>query len=260
VRAGPLDYDRYQTLLHDEVELLVAAAGRASFDTAIASYPRHTVGSLACHVGVVMQRVQANLESGRWPVPEPSVPPSAVQDPPPWVRVCMHELMSRFDGIDPDAPVEQPFPLTAPLARNSLRYVTLEVAVHRYDMETPSRVHAPLAADLADDGIAHLFDTWFPQRIDAIGPVRLTGDVAVHATDTGRSWVISSRDGLLRGDPHDGRPTAASMGGTAHDVLLALWKRVPAADRLECTGDGALLDRLLSLDYVPDPRHEESSG
>jgi hypothetical protein len=69
--------------------------------------------------------------------------------------------------------------------------------------------------------------------------------VHLHATDADGEWLLelrADRVGVRRGHAKG----AAAARGTASDVLLFLWGRVPA-DRLETFGDPALLTRVREL-------------
>jgi hypothetical protein len=75
--------------------------------------------------------------------------------------------------------------------------------------------------------------------------------IALHATDTDQVWYVRLRgagialldtDTLLDSDEHHERATAS---GSASDLALALWGRVPF-DTLLVSGDATLLRGLLA--------------
>ena len=102
---------------------------------------------------------------------------------------------------------------------------------------------APIERDLALDGIDEVFELFVPRLGD-----RLAGggeSLHLHATDEGLpegagEWTISfppegpaCERGHAKGD--------AAVRGSASDLLLLLWNRVPRS-RLEIFGDAAVLD------------------
>jgi uncharacterized protein (TIGR03083 family) len=103
----------------------------------------------------------------------------------------------------------------------------LETLVHRWDAQhalggTPD----PLEPELAADGIAEVFDTFAPRQIEAGRATAPACAVSFEATDTGSTWTYGP------GSP------AAAVTGTAGDLLLMLWGRLPAgAPGLAWKGD-----------------------
>lgn len=89
--------------------------------------------------------------------------------------------------------------------------------MHRWDAQHALGADpAPLEPELAADGIAEVFDTFAPRQIAvgrATAPVRA---VLFEATDTGSSLTYGP-----------GAP-AAAVTGTAGELLLMLWGRLPA--------------------------------
>jgi hypothetical protein len=128
------------------------------------------------------------------------------------------------------------------------RRMAHETAVHRWDAQVTAGLTEPIEAKLASDGITEVFDTWLPAG-KRRGPTNLSGIVALHATDVAEVWYVRLRGqgiALLDTDtllddthPHE-RATAV---GTASDVMLALYGRVPF-DVLEIGGEPRLLEAL----------------
>ncbi len=67
----------------------------------------------------------------------------------------------------------------------------------------------------------------------------LPGTVTLHATDTGGSWPVAGR---TAGRAH----RRAEVTGTASDLVLMLYRRLPVADCI-VDGDPLLVASLLSL-------------
>ena len=93
--------------------------------------------------------------------------------------------------------------------------------MHRWDAEAATGTPAPIDPDLAEDGIDE-FLTFF------VDPEEPPG-VAVEVSESGRRYELGS---------------GATVGGSASDLLLVLWRRIPAV-ALE-VDDPATLDRFLT--------------
>jgi len=99
------------------------------------------------------------------------------------------------------------------------------------------------------DGVAEVLDSWLPAGRRR-GPTDRLGVVQLSATDIDQDWFVRLRGEagialldtatlLDTDDPH----ARVLARGTASDLLLALYGRVPF-DVLEVTGDAALLESL----------------
>ena len=66
------------------------------------------------------------------------------------------------------------------------------------------------------------------------------GTVHLHCTDVDGEWLIARRDGEITRDRASTPRATSPPAGTASDLLLFLWGRVPA-DQLEVFGDADLL-------------------
>jgi uncharacterized protein (TIGR03083 family) len=116
-----------------------------------------------------------------------------------------------------------------------------ETAVHRYDAESAAGTTTPVDPDLAVDGIDEFLNVFFPRLADNFGAV---GDstVHLHCTDVDGEWLVTIRDGAVTVTQEHAKGDVAARG-SASDLLLFLWGRVPA-DALEVFGDRELLDRF----------------
>ena len=83
---------------------------------------------------------------------------------------------------------------------------------------------------------------FLPRLSDNFGEV---GDATVHlhCTDAEGEWLVANRDGEVTVTQEHAKGDVAARG-TASDLLLFLWGRVPA-DALEVFGDADLLARFL---------------
>lgn len=136
------------------------------------------------------------------------------------------------------------------VARHQVQHAT----VHAYDAQTTVGAAAPLPDEAALDGVDEFLSTscagTYPWPHDACA-------VDYHATE-GRSWRLSlsaegaraSRlpaAGTMSGTGAGETAAGASLRGTASDLVLALYGRVPV-DSLAVDGDRRLFDLLLAWD------------
>ncbi len=124
---------------------------------------------------------------------------------------------------------------------------THETAVHRWDVDSAGGTPAPVDRDLAVDGIDELFEVFVPRLGD-----RVTGEgqtLHLHATDEGLAdgtgeWTATfGPDGLTWARGH--AKGDAAVRGSASDLLLLLWNRMPPS-RLEVFGDAGVVDHWQS--------------
>ena len=101
------------------------------------------------------------------------------------------------------------------------RRMAQETAIHRWDAEAATGTPAPIDSALAEDGIEE-FLTFF------VDPQELPG-IAVEVAETGRRYELGE---------------GATMRGSASDLLLVLWRRIPGA-AVEAD-DPTALDRFLT--------------
>lgn len=101
------------------------------------------------------------------------------------------------------------------------RRMAHETAVHRWDAEAATGTPAPIDADLAEDGIDE-FLTFF------VDPVEPPG-IGVEVAESGRRYELGE---------------GATIRGSASDLLLVLWRRIPPA--AVDVDDAPALDRFLT--------------
>ncbi len=114
------------------------------------------------------------------------------------------------------------------------RRMAQETAVHRWDADG-----GPIDAELAVDGIDELLELFAP-RLPAERWGDASGTIHLHATDVDGEWLIRlTPDGITFEHGHAKGDVA--LRGTAQDLLLWSWNRVPVDDRFEVFGDPTLL-------------------
>lgn len=127
------------------------------------------------------------------------------------------------------------------------RRMAHETAVHRWDAQLAHGVPDPIEADLASDGIDENFEVMLPSRRRwAEHPRQGSGETYhFHRTDGPGEWLVR----FAPAGPVVTREHAkgdVAVRGTASDLFLFLWHRLPA-NRLEVFGDADLLPRYFEL-------------
>jgi uncharacterized protein (TIGR03083 family) len=227
-----------------------AAADAVPLDAAVPTCPEWDVRALIEHLDGVYRFVISHVTRGSTSRPERPPADQSAEGQAPLARwsEAYGELLRVLERIEPDLPAWN----WAPQAKKAVfwhRRMAHETAVHRWDAQVASGPAEPVEAKLASDGVTEVLDSWLPsgRRKGATAGVR--GIVALNAADIGQVWYVRLRgegialldtDTLLDDDhPHE----RAQATGTASDLLLALYGRVPF-DVLEVAGDPRLLQAL----------------
>ncbi len=136
-----------------------------------------------------------------------------------------------------------------------LRMQTIEAALHRWDAEQAAGARArPVEPGLAADAVAQTFEVMAPaRRAWREAPPGAGERFRFRRTDGPGRWTVRFEGDEVRlttGAPDDETDEAlcdVELAGTASDLMLFLWQRLPA-DRLDkVTGDQAVLDRYFTL-------------
>jgi len=118
--------------------------------------------------------------------------------------------------------------------------------VHRWDAQAAAGAAEPVDAALAADALGQTFEVMAPiRRALKQAPPGQGERFGFRRTDGNDYWAI--RCGGPAVVPHDGAGDA-ELHGTASDLMLFLWQRVPAGTgSLVVQGDASLLDRYFAL-------------
>lgn len=124
-----------------------------------------------------------------------------------------------------------------------IRHQVQEAAVHRWDAQNATGRPEPLEAAAATDAVDEFLTHSLPGRAEDAAP--LGSAVVLRTTDTDMAWrVEEDGDGAARFERGAGALLDVStVAGTASDVLLYLYRRVPAS-ALDVTGDADPAERL----------------
>jgi len=123
-----------------------------------------------------------------------------------------------------------------------IRRMAQETAVHLWDAAQAADVVNPVEADLASDGIDEFLTHFLADTADGAEPVG--GSVHIHCTDVPGEWTVRERDGGFDVAREHAKGDCA-IRGTASDVLLALWRRVPLS-ACDVVGDADVAARFIA--------------
>lgn len=219
-----------------EVATFIEAVAAGPLDARVPTCPEFTVDDLAAHVGSFCGFWTHVLceGTGRPKPPFDDAPEDRVA----WLREIAHHLDVELRTTPPGTAVWTWFPPDQSAAFVARR-VANELAVHRVDAELSRGSAAPLAADLAADGIEEIFVLLqHPQRDDLLSPTRHT--LHLHGTDFEPSeWFVDfGPDGMTVTREHAKGELA--LKGTVSDLAMVLYQRPPVGE-VEHFGDDAAL-------------------
>lgn len=237
----------------------IGRAAAARPDVPVPSCPQWRHRDLAFHVGSTMcvwAQVVHNASVDP-PAPGAGVPPCPDDgDLDRFVRAGAAQLLDALRHVADDAPAWNWW--GDPTVRGIPRRAALEVAVHAWDATVTDGSPIRIDRELAADGIGEFFEVMMP--FTGRPPTDLRGILRLDASDTRRTWLVDIDDVRLPAV----RPSAdvgsagddvgdATMRGRAEDLLLVLWRRLPA-DAVNIAGDTELVRRFLAyprLEGVP---------
>lgn len=229
----------------------LARAAEANLDAPVEHCPGWTVADLVWHVSEVhwfWSKIVAEL---------PSEPPPDEQGPD---RPSPDQLVSRFSAgadhlvrvlgeTDPAAACWT----WAPTQQNAgfvLRHQVQEAAVHHWDAEHAAGRRLTLGTAMSADAIDE-FLTFSMSTVDdppeSPRPA-LDGELVLAATDAGLDWTVTddSVPGTVRFSTGTADPGLPRVTGTASDLLLWLYGRVPLPVTAGRTGDQPAAEQLVA--------------
>ncbi|MEU6667072.1 maleylpyruvate isomerase family mycothiol-dependent enzyme [Streptomyces sp. NPDC046727] len=234
-----------------------AVASAPSLDVQVPTCPEWTLFDLAEHIGEGRRAWAATVAAG--PAPAKSAPEGTPAAPrerealSAWLATSTQELLAALREAGPDRGcwtwwgASQSPPTCGAVARHQLQ----QLAVHTYDAQVTVGAPQPLPDEVALDGVDEFLSTCV--ATPAAWPHEPAA-VEFHATE-GHSWRLSlSADGaratrLPASGTSPATPADASFQGTAGELVLALYGRIPV-DSLKVDGDGRIFDLLAA--WEPD--------
>jgi uncharacterized protein (TIGR03083 family) len=222
-----VDLSRRVELIATDSRVLAAAAGR-DLSARITFCPDWSMADLVRHVLQVQRSWCRIVEEG---ITEPDWSEEPLPDDDDLVPAFLANAQ-RFAGVlgttDPATPCWTWGPEQN--AGFVQRFQVQEAALHRWDAQEALGPPDPIATDGAADSLVQL------EGIMPIAAPRATAGFTLTATD-------APVDVTLR--PNPDATIAGGLRGSASDLLLAYWRRIPL-ESLEVTGDAAAVTAAIA--------------
>lgn len=241
--TGSADSIDLTAALRAEGAALLAAGRRAGIDASVASCGTWSMGDLVWHLTEVYslfgQVVAGRLLSADDVVRGQRPADSDLLD---GCAAALESVAAALDGADDSTPA---WSFTADRTVGFIRRrMAVETVVHRWDAQRAAGLDAGIDGPLASAGIDEFLHHFVHRRhrdAEAVG-----GSVHVHCGDVPGEWT-------LRPDPSTGEWVTTrehakgdcALRGTASDLLLALWRRVPLS-ALDVVGDAGVAARFVA--------------
>ncbi|MFG1621072.1 maleylpyruvate isomerase N-terminal domain-containing protein [Kribbella sp. NPDC049227] len=250
---GPIDYLAEFERTAAEFAAVLDQADPAS---EVPACPGWTLADLALHVGSGQRWAASILLSGTSQrVPEVLRTTISWSD---WYAGTTAALAAAIRAVDPDEPCWN-FAPVAQYAGFWSRRRMHETAIHLVDavqagVAPDGQAASGLAvvpAALAADGVDEVFGVFLPRMLARRVAPAVTRRIGVRATDTGDEWTLTP---VSEGDPPQVERGAAAgeavVSGTAAELDLCLWKRLPGSV-LTVEGDQAVASAFLAGRATP---------
>ncbi len=126
------------------------------------------------------------------------------------------------------------------------RRMALEAVIHRWDTDAAQGLDFSVAPDVAADGIDEFLDVFVAAaRAGHDSPAGPT--MKLECSDRSERWWLDLSDRGERTVSRERRDASVRIRGTAEQLLLMLWGRVPVTAVVEVTGDVGALERWSEL-------------
>ncbi|MFE7767276.1 maleylpyruvate isomerase family mycothiol-dependent enzyme [Streptomyces sp. NPDC057438] len=232
-----------------------AVAAAPDLAARVPTCPEWTLRDLVRHLGSVHRFWAATVAAGPADAPLPETAPDAPRERTAllaWSAESTGQLLDALRESGPDRGcwtwwgTSQSPRTSGAVARHQVQ----EAVVHTYDAQITTGTGQPLPDEAALDGVDEFLTTCcagtapWPHEPAALD---------CHATE-GHSWRLTlSADGTraTRLTAPGTTPADASLRGTAGELVLALYGRIPV-DSLKSDGDRRLFDLLLAWDPEED--------
>lgn len=123
-----------------------------------------------------------------------------------------------------------------------IRRMAHETAVHLWDATEAAGMVNPLEPLLASDGIDEFLTHMLGDVVEGVDPV--AGSVHLHCGDVPGEWTVRETDAGFAVVREHSKGDCA-IRGSASDILLALWRRVPLSG-CDVVGDGDVAARFIA--------------
>ena len=210
---------------------------------AVPTCPEWNLADLVDHMSRVYTMVFQALEGSGAPrdmAPRPEGVAVAA-----WYSERINKLLTALDSVDPSAESWN-WSVGPQVASFWWRRMAQETAVHRWDAESAFGASTPIDPELASDGIDEWFDVHLRSDLSELeGDRPSPGTFHVHCSDVAGEWwaQITESDLELVREHRKGDVVAR---GSASDLLMVLWRRLPES-AVEVLGDSTQLAAWLAI-------------
>ena len=272
-----MDQVRYLQAFDNDAAALAAAA-RMGLEPAVPSGPGWIVANILIHLGTVYRGWVAVMDAhgDEWPldisrqvlertfpalidlfeqgekgVAAWTIPDGLIE----WFEQGAAEMTDSLRGAHLDGalwrPAGWPASLT-PSVRLFQRAANIETAVHRWDAQLAHQCTSPIDPLVATMGIEQVLREGIPasrqyvRENRSVPPPTGRGETYLfQQADGDGAWLVRFQGEDVSVEQGEGEADVVAQG-SASDLLLFLWHRIPA-DRLDLAGERALLDRYFEL-------------
>ena len=215
----------------------------------VPSFPNWTVYDLVAKLGAAYQQATGHLmrrgEPGSSDAPKAPKGAAIIE----WWDEQLANVTATLAAADPNAPAWNwsHKPHEAGFFHRRLAH---ETALRRWDAQLSVALPEPIEPpEMAADGVDEVLDTFLPSDKTVAERIEVTGAARFEATDIDAHWVVRVRPNgvalLDTGGWFDDEPDVATIvTGTASDLLLVLWGRVPVSV-MSVQGEQRLIEPLV---------------
>ncbi|GAA3993422.1 maleylpyruvate isomerase family mycothiol-dependent enzyme [Allokutzneria multivorans] len=237
--------DYIATTVEQTAAFTAAVSAPGALTRRVPSCPEWTVADLVAHLGEVQTWWEHGLRSAGL-VPDEAVVAELAEpgaDLLAWWRSRSASFLGTLRATPPDSASwcwwsDNKLTSAAEVAERQAH----EVLIHRWDAENALGAAAPLDPALAADGVREFLQRFLWGKPWS-GP---EGLVRLRASDTGDEWDVALRSAQPRRVPvYPEVPASAVVNGTAEQLDLVLWRRIPLT-ALAVEGEVELVDALVS--------------
>ncbi|MER6950233.1 maleylpyruvate isomerase family mycothiol-dependent enzyme [Nonomuraea sp. NPDC000554] len=252
VLMGRLTYEQYCDAVEAVDARFVELLAGSDLETPVPTCPGWTLADLTKHHGTthrwMEQLVRRRVTERVWSRDIPLDLPQDTAAYPAWLAGSVTLSLRTFRSADPDAPnwthgADQH-------VRFYPRRLLFEAVVHLADAELALGRLPRIAPGIAADGIDEFLENlpYYSWIAEPVSRLKRDGErLALTATDTGDTWLITLGAGCTWETGRGDTSAAVAVRGPCSDLLLLTYGRLRPADtgRLRVTGDGELLGAWL---------------
>jgi uncharacterized protein (TIGR03083 family) len=240
----------YLSIISDETSRIVNAYERDRF-AAVPWSDRWTVGTVARHVAathhVVAEIVRGRPDADFGLFGELQTPSKDSPEFVDWFRSGTDSLLGQLSSVPAD---DECWSWFAPGRRVGwwARRMAFEAVVHRWDTDAAQGQDFSVAPHIAADGVDEFLDVFVAaSRAAHDAPAGPT--MGFECSDRSDRWWLDLSDRGGRIMSRDPRAASVRIRGTAEQLLLIVWGRVPLSDAagVDVSGDVGELDRWSEL-------------